>query len=299
MKKNTSFKSGYIAILGLPNVGKSTLLNAILGEKISIVSSKPQTTRHKILGIHNTPKAQLLFLDTAGLHSSDKILNYRIVQEALGTLEDADLVYFVTEPFRQSPSEDEMKYLSEIEKRGTPYFLIFNKIDQVPKPKLLPVVEAWQKKSHPKEIFFTAASLQDGIADLVEHSIPFLPEGPAYYPDEQLTDRDLRYLSSEIIREKLFELTHQEIPYSTAVVIDEFIEETDRPLDRISATIYVEKDSQKPIVIGKGGVLLKKIGQFSRIEIEKLTGRKVFLTLFVKVVKDWTRKEGILKDLGF
>ncbi|MFO1519031.1 MAG: GTPase Era [bacterium] len=292
------FKSGYIAILGAPNVGKSTLLNALLGEKLAIVSEKPQTTRHRLLGILNVKGGQLLFLDTPGLHRSEKPLNVYMVEEALGTLDDADLVFFLVDPQRE-PTREEEAFLQQVEEKEKPYFLIINKIDQVPKPKLLPHLKAWQKVSNPREFFLVSAKEGDGVKDLIQKALRFLPEGPAYYPEDQLTDRDLRHLSAESIREKLFQLTRQEIPYSLEVVIDEFVEEKDRELDRITATIYVEKDSQKPIVIGKGGSMLKKVGELSRQEIETLTGRKVFLTLFVKVVKDWTKKDPILRELGY
>jgi GTP-binding protein Era len=293
-----TFKSGYIAILGAPNVGKSTLLNALLGEKLAVVSEKPQTTRHKLLGILNVKGGQLLFLDTPGLHQADKALNVHMRDEALSSLKDADLVYFLVEPFHP-PKEEEKAFLKEIEAKKKPYFLILNKIDQVPKPHLLPLIESWNQVATPKEIFLISASRGDGVDDLVPKTMEVLPEGPVYFPEDQLTDRDMRYLSSEIIREKIFRLTHQEIPYSVEVVIDEFKEQADPPVDRISATIYVEKDSQKPIVIGKGGQMLKKVGQQAREEIERMSGRKAFLTLFVKVVKDWTKKDSILKELGY
>jgi len=293
-----SFKSGYIAILGAPNVGKSTLLNSLLGEKLAIVSEKPQTTRHKLLGILNVKDGQLLFLDTPGLHKSEKRLNVYMVEEALGTIEDADLIFFVVEPFRD-PSPEELQFLQKIEEKEKPYFLIINKVDQVAKLTLLPLIQTWKDVSKAKDIFLTSAVRSDGVPDLVKKALHYLPEGPAYYPTDQLTDRDMRHLASEIIREKLFQLTHQEIPYSLEVVIDEFVEEKDRTLDRISATIYVEKDSQKPIVIGRGGEMLKKVGELARREIEQLTSRQAFLTLFVKVVKDWTKKESTLRELGY
>jgi GTPase len=292
------FKSGYIAILGAPNVGKSTLLNALLGEKLAIVSDKPQTTRHRLLGIHHRKEGQLLFLDTPGLHKSDKPLNVRMLEEAMGTLAEADLVFFVVEPFR-GPSEEEREFLRKMEEEGKPYFLIINKVDRVAKPSLLPILEAWKECSKPREFFLVSAATGDGVPDLVEKALEILPEGPAYYPEDELTDRDMRHLAAERVREKLFQLTHQEIPYSLEVVIDEYKEEENPPLDRISATIYVEKESQKPIVIGKGGAMLKKVGQLAREEIEQMTGRKAFLTLFVKVVKDWTKKDHVLRELGY
>lgn len=290
-----TFKSGYIAILGKPNVGKSTLLNAILGEKLSIVSAKPQTTRQKFLGICNTSKGQLLFLDTPGLHKPHKALNEHMVEEARSSVDEADVIYYVTEP--RKPDNFDSEIFELFKKHPRPCFLIFNKVDQVTKESLLPLLEIWKNVFSWKEFFLISALRDDGVEDLLDKTFEYMKEGPAYYPMDELTNRDMRYLVSELIREKLFDLTHEEIPYSIAVVIDEYKEEA--KLDRISATIYVEKDSQKPIVIGKGGFMLKKVGEQARKEIEKLSGKKVFLTLFVKVVKDWTKSEFHLGELGY
>ncbi len=276
-------------------MGKSTLLNAILGEKLSIVSSKPQTTRQKFLGICNTSKGQLLFLDTPGLHKPHKALNEHMVEEAESSVEDADLIYYVTDPRKPDAADSEIFQL--LKKSKKPGFLIINKVDQSAKESLLPLLDIWKDVFPWKEIFLVSALREDGVEDLIEKTLDYLPEGPAYYPQDELTNRDMRYLVSELIREKLFELTHEEIPYSIAVVIDEFKEEA--KIDRISATIYVEKDSQKPIVIGKGGSMLKKVGEQARKEIEKLSGKKAFLTLFVKVVKDWTKSDFHLQELGY
>ncbi len=290
-----SFKSGYIAILGKPNVGKSTLLNAILGEKLSIVSAKPQTTRQKFLGICNTSKGQLLFLDTPGLHKPHKALNEHMVDEARSSVDEADIIYYVIEAKKPDAADEEIIQL--IKKSKKPCFLVINKVDQSVKETLLPLLDVWKDLSNWKEIFLVSALREDGVEDLIDKTFHYMKEGPAFYPNDEMTNRDMRYLSSELIREKLFELTHEEIPYSIAVVIDEYKEE--EKLDRISATIYVEKDSQKPIVIGKGGSMLKKVGVQARKEIEKLAGKKVFLTLFVKVVKDWTKSDFQLKELGY
>lgn len=291
----TSFKSGYIAILGKPNVGKSTLLNALLGEKLSIVSAKPQTTRQKFLGICNTSKGQLLFLDTPGLHKPHKALNELMVEEAHSSINEANIIYYVTSP--QKPDAADLEIFKLFQKHSVPCFLVINKVDLVDKQNLLPLIEAWKNAFDWKEYFMISALREDGVEDLLEKTIQALPEGPVYYPQDELTNRDMRYLVSEMIREKLFDLTHEEIPYSIAVVIDEYKEE--EKIDRISATIYVEKESQKPIVIGKGGSLLKKVGEQARKEIEKLSGKKVFLTLFVKVVKDWTKSDFQLQELGY
>lgn len=290
-----SFKSGYIAILGKPNVGKSTLLNAILGEKLSIVSAKPQTTRQKFLGICNTSKGQLLFLDTPGLHKPHKALNELMVEEAESSVEEADVIYYVTEP--KKPDASDLEFFKLLQRKKLPCFLVINKVDQIEKGQILPLVNEWKEAFDWKEFFFVSALRDDGVQDLIEKTLDYMSEGPAYYPTDELTNRDMRYMVSELIREKLFELTHEEIPYSIAVVIDEYKEEP--KLDRISATIYVEKDSQKPIVIGKGGSMLKKVGEQARKEIETLAGKKVFLTLFVKVVKDWTKSDFHLGELGY
>ncbi|MBL7685527.1 MAG: GTPase Era [Deltaproteobacteria bacterium] len=293
-----SFKSGYITILGEPNIGKSTLINALIGEKLAIISDKPQTTRHSLLGILNVKGAQLLFLDTPGLHQSSKVMNQYMVEQAMASLEDADLIFYLVGS-NEKPGEKHLQNIRRFEESKKNYFVIFNKIDLVNKDSLLPLLAAWQKHTHPKGFFLISALHQDGVKDLIQKSIEYLPEGPAYYPTDQLTDRNTRFLAAETIREKLFQLTHQEIPYSVEVVVDEFIEDPKRKFDKITATIYVEKDSQKPIVIGKGGSLLKKVGEQARLEIEAISGRKVFLTLFVKVVKDWTKKDSVLKDLGY
>ncbi len=295
MSEPSGFKSGYIAILGAPNVGKSTLLNALVGQKVAIVSSKPQTTRQKILGILNQAEGQLLFLDTPGLHQTSKRLNELMVEEANRALGEADLIYYVVEA--GLPKESDLFFVRKIEEARKKYFLIINKVDQIQKLQLLPCIEAWKNKVHPEEIFLLSALKAHGVLDLIKPSLKYLPEGPVYYPADQVTDRDMRFLCAEIIREKLFEATHQEIPYSLAVVIEEYKEE--EKIDRISATIYVEKDSQKPIVVGKKGAMLKRIGQAAREEIEDLNQKKVFLTLFVKVVKDWTKQESYLKELGY
>ncbi len=289
------FKSGYIAILGAPNAGKSTLLNAVLGAKLSIVCDKPQTTRQKFLGIVHHKEGQLLFLDTPGLHQAHKRLNQLMVDEAKSAIDDADLIYYMVDP--KAPTQADWGFIQEIEAKNKNYFLLINKIDKVNKLDLLPFIDAWRRKTKAKEIFLISALGSDGIQEIINQSLQYLPEGPAYFPEDQMTNRDMRYLASEIIREKLFNLTSDEIPYSLAVMIEEYKEEAN--INRISATIFVEKDSQKPIVVGKGGAVLKKVGQAAREELEKLCEKKVFLSLFVKVVKDWTKQESVLKDLGY
>ncbi|MBF0492567.1 MAG: GTPase Era [Deltaproteobacteria bacterium] len=289
------FKSGYIAILGAPNVGKSTLLNALLGAKLSIVCDKPQTTRQKFLGIVHHKEGQLLFLDTPGLHQAHKRLNQLMVDAAKSAIEEADLIYYMVDP--KAPTQADFGFIQEIEAKNKNYFLLINKIDKTDKLDLLPFVDAWRKKCKAKEIFLISALGSDGIQEILNQSPQYLPEGPAYFPEDQITNRDMRYLASEIIREKLFHLTSDEIPYSLAVVIEEYKEET--KINRIAATIFVEKESQKPIVVGRGGAVLKKVGQAAREELEKLCDKKVFLSLFVKVVKDWTKKESVLKELGY
>src|SRR5262245_56014435 len=189
-----SFKSGYIALLGAPNVGKSTLLNALLGEKLAIVSEKPQTTRHKLLGILNVKGGQLLFLDTPGLHQSEKLLNVYMMEEALATLSEADLVFFMVDP--RPPSDEQKKFLSKIEEEKKPFFLIVNKIDRISKPDLLPLLESWTKVAKAKEYFLVSAAKGDGIQDLIAKALEVLPEGPRYYPEEELTDRDMRHLAA-------------------------------------------------------------------------------------------------------
>ena len=306
-----SFKSGFVAIIGRPNVGKSTLLNAILGEKIAIVSKKPQTTRNKIRGIKNMENAQIIFLDTPGIHTAKGYLNKFMVKEALSTLEDVDCIIYMVEATREV-IEEELFIIENLKKVAPdgqpPIILCINKTDMAEKNKLLPLIDQYSRLYAFKEVIPLSAAKGEGVDELLKLIIQLLPEGPKYFPEDILTDLPERFVAAEIIREKVFEFTKQEIPYSTAVVVDRFKETPDRTirgqapqkkLISISATINVERDSQKGIIIGKKGGMLKQIGTSARIDIERLLGTKVFLELFVKVQKDWTKDKKMLKEFGY
>ncbi len=294
MTDNEQFKSGFISIIGRPNVGKSTLLNVLLGEKIAIVSSKPQTTRNRILGIVNQPGAQLVFLDTPGIHKPMHKMNEVMVKTALQTYNEVDVILMLVEAQEQPGGGDRfiVETLSEVK---TPVFLLINKVDLIKKEALLPLMQVYSSMYKFAEIIPVSA-LKNDLGGLVETILKRLPQGPKYFPDDQLTDQPERFIVSELVREKVFELTKEEIPYSTAVVIEEMKEEPE--ITRISAVIYVERDSQKGILIGKGGGMLKEIGTRARLDAEKLLGTKIFLKLLVKVKKGWREDERMLKNFG-
>lgn len=297
----TIFKSGFISIIGRPNVGKSTLLNAMLGEKIAITSEKPQTTRNKIRGIKNIENAQIIFLDTPGIHEAKGFLNEYMVKEALSAIEDVDVIIYMVEA--QKGLAEELLIIERLKrtlhKRKIPVVLGINKVDIIKKETLLSLIDDYSKTYPFKEIIPISAIKGEGIPQLLDILIKLLPEGPKYFPDDILTDQPERFIVAEIIREKVFELTKQEIPYSTAVVVDRFKENIKKEIISISATINIERDSQKGIIIGKGGAMLKTIGTNARIDIEKLLQTKVFLELFVRVKKDWTKDVKSLKEFGY
>ncbi|MEK6693518.1 MAG: GTPase Era [Nitrospirota bacterium] len=295
MNKEIHFKSGFISIIGRPNVGKSTLLNAILGEKIAIISNKPQTTRNRILGVKNLPQAQLIFLDTPGIHKPRHKLGEAMVRTALEACKEVDLVLLMVEP--EEPTHEDRHIIETIRSTKRPLFLLINKIDTVAKQKMLPLIEQYNKISDFSEIIPISALKLDNIDRLLETIIKYIPEGPKYYPDEIVTDQLERFMVSEIIREKIMEQTKEEIPYSVAVVVEEFSE--GERLISIRALIYVERDSQKGILIGKGGRMLKEIGTLARKDIEGLLGTKVFLELWVRVKKDWRQDERVLREFGY
>lgn len=293
-----SFKSGFISILGRPNVGKSTLFNRLLGDKIAIVSEKPQTTRNKILGIRNLEEGQLIFLDTPGIHRGRSELNQRMVRTAIASGRDADILLFLIEATAPVIEEDRRMIESLGESRGIP-FLVINKIDLVKKEILLPMIDHYQRLHSFKEILPISASTGDGINILLAEILKVLPTSPPYYPEEMITDQTERFWVSEIIREKVIQQSYQEVPYSTAVTIEEFKEHPEKNLVVIEGTIHVERESQKRILIGKGGLKLKKIGEAARREAEAFLGTKVFLELWVKVEKNWTQDPKALTRLGY
>jgi len=292
------FKSGFISILGRPNVGKSTLFNRILDEKIAIVTKKPQTTRNRILGIKNVEGGQLIFLDTPGIHKGRSELNQRMLETAVASGRDADVLLFMTEATSPLIEEDREMIESLKGSRGLP-FLVINKIDVVKKETLLPMMDQYQKL-HPFEKIIPISAIDgEGVNILLDETLKALPESPPYFPEDMITDQTERFLVSEIIREKVIQQSYQEIPYSTAVTIEEFKEHPEKNLVVIKGTIYVERDSQKKILIGKGGQKLKQIGETARKEVEFLLGMRVFLELWVKVERNWTRDPRVLNQLGY
>lgn len=291
------FRSGFIGIIGRPNVGKSTLFNAIIGEKISIIANKPQTTRNKITGIKNLPEAQLIFLDTPGIHKATTPMNRVIVKTARDTFGDADILLMLVDAQSGVHSQD-MFLIEALAGIKIPIFLVINKIDLVEKQMILPLIDKFRTLYNYNEIIPVSAVKGEGVDDLLETIKNHLPEGPQYFAEEEFTDASERFIAAEFIREKIMLLTAQEIPYSTAVEIDSFKEEEAKNLIRINATITVEKESQKAIMIGKKGAMLKEIGTQARLEMEKLFDAKVFLKLFVRVKKDWTSSDKMLQEFG-
>ena len=291
------FRSGFVSIIGRPNVGKSTLLNSILGEKIVITSDKPQTTRNRIKGIHNVPGAQMVFIDTPGIHRAKSMLNKYMVEEALASIKEVDVILFLVEADATAGSQEALilELLAEV---TTPVVLVINKIDLVPKETLLASIERYARLYSFREIVPVSAITGDGVERVVELVHRYLPEGPLYFPDEILTDLPERFIVAEIIREKVFRLTRDEVPYSVAVEVESFKERPDG-LIAIAAVINVERDSQKGIVIGRKGEMLKKIGMQARREIEQLLDARVFLELFVRVRKDWSENPRMLKEFGY
>ena len=291
-----SYRSGFVSIVGKPNVGKSTLLNRLVGERLSAVSRKPQTTRGVIRGILTTKQGQAVFLDTPGLHKPRDPLGSWMVGEIQQSIVDSDLVYWMV--FPESPQPEDEKLTSKFKETKKPLFLLINQVDCVPKPKVLPVIDSYRKIYPFREIIPISALQGDNIPILVRETFEALPENPPYFPEELLTDQSERTIVSEMIREKIFRFTGEEIPYSSAVEIEEFKERSER-LVAIKATIVVEKDSQKAILIGKGGAKIKQIGQEARMEIERFLDKKVFLELWVKTLKNWKKDPEALRRLGF
>jgi len=297
-----AFRSGFVSIIGRPNAGKSTLLNQLVGEKVAIVTHKPQTTRDRIQGIVNVkagkrrPAGQIIFVDTPGIHKPDSQLSKRMMQEVYDALEGRDLVLLVVDATQRFGSGDE--FVLDILKRvGGKVLLLINKIDLLQKEKLLPLIEQWKSRFDFAEIIPISAQKRDGLELLLDKVIAALPQGPRYYAPDQYTDQPMRFIVAEIVREKILVATGEEVPYASAVVVERF-EET-KNLVRIAATIFCERDGQKAILIGKQGATLKKIGTSARLAIERLTGTKVFLELFVKVVPGWRDSRRFVEDLDW
>lgn len=292
------FKSGFIAIIGKPNVGKSTLINRIIGEKIAITTHKPQTTRNRITGIKNLENAQLIFVDTPGIHRAKTMLNRYLVDTARDASADADLIHLLVNA-GEEPDDDDHFILESLRDVPCPVILVINKIDLVRKEKLLPLIEAYRERYPFREIVPLSAIKGFNIKRLIGCTVDLLPEGPPYFHDDLFTDLQERFLAAEMIREKLTLLTQKEIPYAAAVIVDQFKEDKERNLILIQAAIHVEKDSQKGILIGKGGSMLKEIGRLARLDMERFFNAKIYLELYVRVRKNWTRNAKLLREFGY
>jgi GTP-binding protein Era len=292
-----TFKSGFVSIIGRTNVGKSTLLNRLVGEKIAIISDKPQTTRNQIMGIKTLPHAQIIFLDTPGIHRPKHELNRRMVKIALRALQNIELILLMVAADKAFGAGDQF-VLQELKEVKTPVFLLINKIDLIKKQKMLPLIDQYRHQHEFSEVIPLSALIGDNIALLEEKIIQYLPAGQKYFPDNHITDQPEKTLIAEIIREKIINLTLQELPYSTAVVIESFKEDPENKLIKIRASIYVDKLSQKGIIIGKSGSMLKQIGTLARLEMEKILSTKVYLELWVKVKPKWRENKRILRLIG-
>ena len=292
-----NFKSGYVSILGEPNVGKSTFLNAVMGEKIAIVTPKPQTTRNQVRGVVTTDTYQIIFLDTPGILDPKYRLHDWMVKTAYAAAEDADLVlYFID--VNQRRNQIELKILERISKLGLKTILVINKIDLIPKDSLLPIIQEYSQKFPFLEIMPISAKLSEGISELRKLVVNYLPLGPQYFPEDQISDLPERFFVAETVREKIFLETSKEIPYSASVIIEQFKVRKNGNIF-ISAIVYVERKSQRGILIGKQGEMIKRIGRLARVEIEEFLNSSVFLELRVLVKEGWRRRDRKLKDLGY
>ncbi len=295
-ENENNFRSGFVGIIGAPNAGKSTLLNQVLGQKISITSKKPQTTRDKILGIVNRPTSQIIFVDTPGIHKSTTLLNKRIVGQAMLAMEDVDVVLFMVDVSSRNYSAEKL-IISQMKKIPKPIILALNKIDLVKKEQVYTLVKEFQQLHEFKAIIPVSAKKNIQIENIIEEVERSLAKGPRLFPEETFTDVSEKFMVKEIIREKVFRLTGMEIPYSSAVTVDSF--EVEKKLIVIHASIHVIRDSQKGIIIGKKGAMLSQIGTKARKDIEQMTGQKVLLKLFVKVTKHWVDNSRILDEFGY
>jgi GTPase len=293
----SGFRSGFASLIGRPNAGKSTLLNLLIGEKLAIVSEKPQTTRTTIQGVVNLPGAQIVFIDTPGIHKSTTLFNKRMMETVRTALADRDVLLYVADASLAFSTED-AEAVSVLKDLTTPVLLLANKIDRVQdKRKLLPFIEQYKSIREFDEYLPVSATTGEGLDRVRDAIVSRLPEGPAYFPTDHLTDQPERFLAAELIREQILRYTRQEVPHSVAVLIDRW--EESPKITKIAATIYVERDGQKAIVIGAGGAALKKMGTMARHEIEKMLGRKIFLELFVKVQKDWRENPEFLNAIDW
>jgi len=291
----TAFHSGFVAVVGRPNVGKSTLVNRLVGEKVAIVSDKPQTTRNRILAVLNRPDGQIVLFDTPGIHKPMHRMNERMVEAAVGSLGQVDLALWLVDVTEEYGPGD--RYVKDVLARaGKPVILGLNKIDLVPKPRLLPLIDRYRQLLDFAEIVPISGLKGDNVERLAERLVAHLPEGERLYPEDFLTDQPERFFVAEMVREQILRHTREEIPYSTAVIIDSFKEA--QPVMRIEASILVERQSQKGILIGRGGAMLKAIGSAARREIEAFLGTKIYLGLFVKVREGWREDPAMLDEMG-
>ena len=298
-----AFHSGFVCILGRPNAGKSTLLNALVGERLAIISPKPQTTRNRILGVVHIPKqgkrdgAQVILIDTPGVHKPDSSLGRRMMVEVREALEGCDLILWIVDVAKRPRPEDEFA-LKMAKGTSTPVFLLLNKVDLLrDKQALLPIIEDYRKRHDFTEVIPLSALKKDGLDLLVEKLVKALPAGPRYFPEDQITDQPMRFMAAEIIREQVLLATQEEVPHATTVVVEQFEEEP--RLTRVAAIIYCEREGQKAILVGKGGQMLKKIGTVARHNIERMSGTKVFLELFVKVQPGWRDSRAFVDELDW
>lgn len=296
MTENKKIKSGFVALVGRPNVGKSTLMNYLVGQKVAITSSKPQTTRNKISGIYTSNDMQVVFVDTPGIFKPRLKLDDYMDKASISSLNEVDLVLFMVEPDEIGKSNE---YIGDLLKKvKVPVFLVINKVDKVNPDKLLPIIDSYRKFENFKEYPPISATKGIGISDLLETIHKYLPDGPEYYDPDQITDRPEYFLVAELVREQILKLTAQEVPHATAVKVERMNQHVRGKL-KIEATIYVEKDGQKGIIIGKGGKMLKQIGINSRKQIEALLGEKINLRLWVKVQSKWRSDPSFLKQIGY
>lgn len=294
-----SFLSGFIAIIGPPNVGKSTLLNRFLGQKIAITSPKPQTTRNRILGIYNEDDCQMVFIDTPGIHQTRSLLHKSMVRSAKASLGEVDIILLVVELEEAGHSDELDTILRLLKKTAKPAIMAINKIDLIKKEKLLPLIESYSKLHCLDSIVPISALYGDGVEALREELKKRLSPGPQFFPPDMLTDKSEEFLIAEIIREKIYYETREELPYSSAVMVESLEEDSARNLLTVMAVIYVEKASQKGMIIGKDGRMIKRIGTNARMEIERIFSLKVYLELFVKVEKKWSSSTRSLRRLGY
>jgi len=295
-----AFRSGFVTIIGRPNVGKSTLLNLLTGEKVAIMSSKPQTTRHNIRTVVTTDDYQMVFVDTPGIHKPKNKLGEFMMREALGTLEDVDVIVYLVDARDSKIGPGDASIIEELEKVSTPVILLINKIDLIDKQLLLPLIDEYSKAYDFKEIIPVSALEGKTRAIVLDEIYKYLPEGEKYYPDDMLTDQSQRVLAQELIREKMLNLLSDEVPHGIGIEVVRFKEPTpERDVIDIDANIYCEKESHKGIVIGKNGAMLKKVGTLARQEMEALFASKVNLKLWVKVKEDWRNSDYMLNELGY